>query len=96
VQVKFTPTARLQFLRGLARIKRERPSAAKRLRLRAETVLRRLETHPDSGRRIPEFPELPHREVLVKPHRFSYRVEKGVVWVVAVWHGAQLPGEPPA
>jgi len=84
----------MQFLRGLAYIKRERPSAAKRLRARAERVLRRLETHPDSGRKIPEFPGLPHREVLVKPYRFFYRVEKDVVWVVAVWHGAQLPGEP--
>lgn len=56
--------------------------------------MRLLETHPESGRRIPEFPELPHREVIVKPYRFFYRVEKDVAWVVAVWHGAQLPAEP--
>lgn len=28
------------------------------------------------------------------PYRFFYRVKDRTVWVVAVWHGAQLPGEP--
>jgi plasmid stabilization system protein ParE len=54
----------------------------------------RLEAHPGSGRRIPEFPELPHREIIVRPYRFFYRVEKHVAWVVAAWHGAQLAEEP--
>lgn len=94
MRVRFTPTARTQFLRGLAYIKRDDASAAGRFRKRAEKTLRRLEKHPDSGRRIPEFPELPHREVIVKPYRFFYRVEKKVVWIVAVWHGAQLPAKP--
>jgi len=94
VKVRFTPTARMQFLRGLAYIKRDNISAARRLRNRAEKVLRRLQTHPESGRKIPEFPELLHREVVVKPYRFFYRVEKRVVWVVAVWHDAQLPKRP--
>jgi len=56
--------------------------------------LRRLEKFPESGRVIPEFPELPHRELIVAPYRFFYRVKGKTVWVVAVWHGAQLPGEP--
>lgn len=94
VEVRFTPTARAQFLRGLAFIKRDKPSAALCFRKRAEAVLRRLESHPESGRRIPEFPELPHREIIAKPYRFFYRVESNVVWIVAVWHGAQLPTQP--
>ena len=32
--------------------------------------------------------------VIVKPYRFFYRVEKKVVWIVAVCHGAQLPARP--
>ena len=91
MRVRFTPTARRQFLRGLAYIKRDDAAAAQRLRNRAEKVLRRLQEHPDSGRKIPEFP---HREVIVKPYRFFYRVEKKVVWIVAVWHGAQLSARP--
>ena len=94
MEVRFTPTARIQFLRGLAYVKRDSPSAAQRLRGRAEKVLRRLETLPQSGRRIPEFPELPYREVIVKPYRFFYRVEGDVVWIVAAWHGSQMPIAP--
>jgi len=61
------------------------------LRKRAEKILRRLEKFPKSGRVIPEFPELPYREVIAPPYRFFYRVEGETVWIVAVWHSAQLP-----
>ena len=94
MRVRFTPSARRQFLGALQYVRRESPLAATRLRARAERGLRRLGPHPYSGRRIPEFPELPHREVIVAPYRFFYRVEGKVVWVVAVWHGAQLPEAP--
>lgn len=91
MKVRFTPTARAQFLAGLEYIRKDRPAAALRLRKRAETVLRRLEKFPESGRSIPEFPDLPHREVIVPPYRFFYRVDGKTVWVVAVWHSARLP-----
>jgi toxin ParE1/3/4 len=32
--------------------------------------------------------------VIVAPYRFFYRVEGRFVWIVAVWHGAQLPDRP--
>ena len=94
VKILFTPSARSQFLSALTYIRRDNPSAALRFRLRAEAVLKRLGKFPDSGRSLPEFPELPHREVIVTPHRFFYRVKGGTVWIVAVWHGAQLAKEP--
>ncbi len=43
---------------------------------------------------MPEFPKLPYREVLIARYRFFYRVTGRVVWIVAVWHGAQLPDKP--
>ena len=89
-----TPSARLQFLEGLAYIRRDNPPAAGKFIERAEKVLRRLEAHPESGRVIPEFPDLPHREVIVRPYRFFYRVEKKTIWIVAVWHGARRAGQP--
>jgi toxin ParE1/3/4 len=89
LRVRFTASAREQFLSAILFIRRDKPSAARRFRERAEHVLRRLEDHPNSGRRIPEFPDLPHREVIVRPYRFFYRVEGKSVWIVAVWHGAQ-------
>ena len=94
MKVKFTPSARVQFLEGLEYIRQDSPSAAKKFREKAEAVLRRLEEFPESGRSIPEFPALPHREVIVRPYRFFYRVVGKTVWIVAVWHGAQLPGGP--
>jgi len=92
--VQFTPSARRQFLSALLYIRQDNPSAALRFRKRAESVLRRLTKFPESGRVIPEFPELPYREVIVAPYRFFYRIEGRFVWIVAVWHGAQLPGVP--
>jgi plasmid stabilization system protein ParE len=72
----------------------DKPGAARRLRIRAEAALRRLATFPNSGRIIPEFPTLPHREVVLHPFRFFYRVDKKTVWIVAVWHTKQVPHDP--
>jgi plasmid stabilization system protein ParE len=63
-------------------------------RNRVEKVLRRLEEFPESGRVVPEFPDLPYREVIITPYRFFYRLHGDVAWIVAVWHGAQLPEKP--
>jgi plasmid stabilization system protein ParE len=87
----------IPFLEALANIRRDNPPAARKFREKAERVLQRLHEYPQSGRLIPEFPDLPHREVVVPPYRFFYRVEKGMVWIVGVWHGVQEQeaGEPP-
>jgi len=95
LKIRLTPSARLQFLEALAYIRQDNPLAASKFREEAERVLRRLDEYPESARVIPEFPDLPQREVLVPPYRFFYRVEKKTVWIVAVWHGAQEAGEPP-
>ena len=94
MQVRFAPSARAQFLAALEYIRADRPSAALELRRRAETSLAHLRDFPESGRVVPEFPDLPFREVVLAPYRFFYRVRPDVVWIVAVWHDAQLPDEP--
>ena len=96
MKIRFTSLARAQFLEGLEFIARDSPAAAGRLRAKVMTVLQRLEEFPNTGRSIPEFPDLPHREVIVRPYRFFYRVVGRTVWIVAVWHGAQLPDGPSA
>jgi plasmid stabilization system protein ParE len=55
-----------------------------------------LRDYPLSGRRLPEFPSLPHREVVVAPYRFVYLVDADTVWVIAVWHMARVPRPPDA
>jgi plasmid stabilization system protein ParE len=94
VRVRFTPSTRAQFLAAVAYIHRENPTAADAFRRKAEKALSRLRRFPRSGRVLPEFPDLPFREVVVAPYRFFYRTKGRVVWIVAVWHGAQLPEEP--
>ena len=93
MKIRFTPTGRIQFLAAITYIQRDNPTAATRFRQKAELKLRRLEDFPESGH-LPEFPDLPYREVIVAPYRFFYRVERKTVWIVAVWHEAQIPKEP--
>ena len=81
MRVRFTPSGRRQFLDTVAHIARDDHAAARRFKQRAETGLRRLERFPASGRILPEFPELPYREVIVSPYRFFYRVVGRTVWV---------------
>ena len=94
MKILFTPQARSQFLEAIAYIRRDNPAAARKLRKKSEKCLKRLERFPNSGRIIPEFPDLPYREVIVPPYRFFYRIQDNIVWILAVWHGAQLPIEP--
>lgn len=94
MDVRFTPSARIQFLRAIETIQRNNQTAARKFRHRSGTALKRLSRFPNSGAAVAEFPDLPYREVYVKPYRFFYRVQKDVVWVVADWHGAQLPDDP--
>ena len=75
-------------------VRANNPVAALALRRKAAESLSRLADFPDSGHSLPEFPELPFREIIVVPYRFFYRVKADTVWIVAVWHGAQLPDEP--
>ena len=48
----------------------------------------RLRQFPESGRHLPEFPNLPHREVIVDSYRYDSDSDK--VKVVAVVHGRRL------
>ena len=49
---------------------------------------------PEPADLVTEFPNLPYREVYVQPYRFFYKVVEKTVWIVAVWHGAQIPEAP--
>jgi len=94
VKVRFTPAARDQFLGAVTYILSDNPAAAVSFRKKVERTLRRLERFLQSGRLLPEFPDLPFRELVVPPYRFFYRLQARTVWVAAAWHDAQLPGEP--
>ena len=94
MRVRFTPQADQQYLDALRFIRAKSPTGAASVQRRAEAVIEQLGKHPDSGHEIPEFPELPHRELPVPPYRFFHKVVGDTVWIVAVWHSRQLPDEP--
>lgn len=63
--------------------------------LNAKNIIKsveRLQVFPESGRHPPEFPHLPHREVIVGNYRVIYRYDskKADVKIVTVVHGSRL------
>lgn len=94
MKIRFADTAKVSLHSAINFIHKDNPTAAANFLERVEKTLRRLEKHSDSGRRIPEYPALPYRELLVFPYRFFYKVDGKTIFIVAVWHTAQIPIEP--
>jgi toxin ParE1/3/4 len=94
VIVRFTLPARARLLAAVAYVNAERPTAARDFRMRVNGALSRLVDFPESGRVIPEFSRPGFGEVLVGSYRLFYRVQGDVIWVVGVWHDAQISNEP--
>jgi toxin ParE1/3/4 len=94
MKIKFTKSAHTTFLEALEYIHQNNPYAVEKFRQQAGKSLLRLKQFPESGRSLPEFPDLIYREVIVQSHRFFYRVAGNIILVVAVWHSAQQPELP--
>lgn len=94
MRVRFTPQADRQYLEALRYLRGKNPAGAASVLARVEAMVAQLRAHPRSGHMIPEFPELPHRELPVSPYRFFYRVVDDTVWIVGVWHSRPLPERP--
>ena len=68
----------------------DNPSAARRLVKRVFESVARLEQFPTSGKRPPELPRTPYREVVVTPCRIFYRAEGEVVYLLHVMRAERL------
>lgn len=75
-------------------IARDSPQAADALIDRVFQTTDRLVSFPQSGRLVPELPDLGYRELLVGNYRVQYRVEENTVWIVTVVHGRRLLTNP--
>ncbi len=60
----------------------DKPGAAATLVRRCLAAVERLPAHPASGRRVPEVPDRPYREIIVSPCRILYRLEGTDVLIV--------------
>lgn len=94
--VEITSAARAELNAIVANIREDDPLAAENFADRLNEAFDRVARFPLSGRTIPEHPDRPFREVLVRPYRVFYHVTTDKVLVVAFWHGAQIPPEPGA
>jgi toxin ParE1/3/4 len=91
MRVRFTPQAERQYRGALRYVHTRSPDGAAAVQQRAAAVIDLLREYPYAGDSIPEFPDLPHRELQVSPYRFFYRIIDDTVWIVAVRHARQLP-----
>lgn len=66
------------------------PLAASRYVQNVLDRVERLENHSKSGKRPPELPRSPYREVVVPPCRVFYRIEGEVVYIVYVMRSERL------
>lgn len=81
----------LQDLDGVAEyIALDDPMAASRLVVKTFDRVERLKKFPSSGRRPPELPRTPYREVVVPPCRVFYRVERETVYILHVMRAERL------
>lgn len=57
---------------------------------RIVAAVARLESHPRSGRVVPELADPSVREIIVRDYRVVYRLQHDVVEILTVFHGARL------
>lgn len=71
--------------------------AAERFRKKIVQAAQRLRRFPHSGHLLPESPESPARRVIVdKQYRLFYFFDerRRTIWLLDIWHGAQLAHVP--
>jgi plasmid stabilization system protein ParE len=56
---------------------------------RIVAAVSRLESHPRSGRVVPEIGEPTLREIIVDRYRIVYRLARDAAEIVTVFHGAR-------
>jgi addiction module RelE/StbE family toxin len=56
---------------------------------RIVSTVTRLESHPRSGRVVPELADPSIREVIVRDYRVVYRLRHDVAEILTVFHGAR-------
>lgn len=87
----WSPTARFDLWDILSYISEFDPDAAARFGQAIFDAVDRLVEFPEMGRTVPEFKDPIIREIIRKPCRVVYRLEKDeeLVEIARVWHAAR-------
>jgi addiction module RelE/StbE family toxin len=88
--VYWTPEALARLEDIEAYIAKDTPSAAKEVITRLLARSRQLETAPQSGRVVPDYPREDLRELLERPYRLIYRITAEHIEILTVMHYRQL------
>lgn len=86
-QVIWTPTAKTDLIEIIKYISTENRTTAKRIAKKIQEKAHKLNLYPERGRVVPElrnFGILIYRELIVKPWRIIYRLERKTVFILAV------------
>ncbi len=96
MKVRYIPEAAARFAAVLMELGARNPVAADRFARKLESHYQRLAAFPHSGAGVHEFPDLPVRQFIVEPFRFFYVIDtrQQTIWIVDLWHGAQLALKP--
>lgn len=96
MKLRYNRRATERYTAILVYLAEQNSAAALRFFNKAEAALGRLQRFPTLGHYTREYGHLAVREVIVEPYRFFYFIDepRRTVWVIDVWHGAQLPDEP--
>jgi plasmid stabilization system protein ParE len=81
----------------LRTLEAENPAAARKLHRRFLLAFQRAQFFPDSGFSVPERPRTPLHQVFVcRRYRIYYiaDMKRRRVWILDVWHAAQLARAP--
>ena len=71
-------------------IQQDSPGAAEKFVEAIFSEAQRLKDFPNLGRKIPDFPNLPYRELLFENYRIIYRSGDSEVVVISIRHQKQL------
>lgn len=91
VQIIWSPSARLDLLDLKDYISLDSPEIAKRFVSSLFDAVERLTDFPLTGRVVPEFDNEQIREIIKRPCRIVYRINKqqDSIEIVRVWHSAR-------
>lgn len=88
MKVLLTNSGRRQLRAAVQTIHRRDRDRARRFRTEIESLLTAPDEIVQQGTPLPEFADLPFREVPIDGYRFFFRSEGETLWLAGVWAAA--------